>query len=117
MGLTVQDQMLIEQRITNDSKSAGVAYLLWFFLGSLGGHRFYLGRVGTGLLMLAMLIVGFATVAVGFGAIVWVILGIWLLVDLFLIPGIIRNDKEKLRQRLTMQALTSSTAAISVASS
>jgi len=27
-------------------KSVGIAYLLWFFLGVLGGHQFYLGRTG-----------------------------------------------------------------------
>ncbi len=33
-------------------KSKGVAYLLWFFLGLVGGHRFYLGKIGTGVLYL-----------------------------------------------------------------
>jgi TM2 domain-containing membrane protein YozV len=33
-------------------KSKGIAYALWFFLGLFGGHRFYLGQVGMGLLML-----------------------------------------------------------------
>ena len=31
MGLSVQEQMLIEQRLTNEAKSVGAAYLLWFF--------------------------------------------------------------------------------------
>lgn len=31
-------------------KSTGTAYLLWFFLGLLGGHKFYLDKVGMGLL-------------------------------------------------------------------
>ena len=29
-----------------------IAYLLWFFLGVFGAHRFYLGRFWTGLLYL-----------------------------------------------------------------
>lgn len=33
-------------------KSKGIAYLLWFFLGWLGVHRFYLGKIGTGILYL-----------------------------------------------------------------
>tara|TARA_B110000438_G_scaffold303292_1_gene364128 strand:+ start:357 stop:719 length:363 start_codon:yes stop_codon:yes gene_type:complete len=32
------------------SKDVVVAYLLWFFLGLIGGHRFYLGHVGLGIL-------------------------------------------------------------------
>ena len=27
-----------------------MAYLLWFFLGLLGVHRFYLGHIGVGIL-------------------------------------------------------------------
>jgi len=33
-------------------KSKGTAYLLWFFLGVVGGHKFYLGKTGTGILYL-----------------------------------------------------------------
>ena len=33
-------------------KSKGVAYLLWFFLGFLSAHRFYLGKIGSGILYL-----------------------------------------------------------------
>jgi TM2 domain-containing membrane protein YozV len=34
------------------SKDVVVAYLMWFFLGLIGGHRFYLGHVGMGILYL-----------------------------------------------------------------
>ena len=33
-------------------KSTGVAYLLWFFLGIFSAHRFYLGKIGSGILYL-----------------------------------------------------------------
>lgn len=36
-------------------KSKGTAYLLWLFLGFFGGHCFYLGKVGKGILYLCTL--------------------------------------------------------------
>ncbi len=45
----------IQRKIANqrstDQKSKGIAYLLWLMggFGTLGFHRFYLGRVGTGI--------------------------------------------------------------------
>jgi len=57
-------------------KSTGVAYLLWLlcFAGLCGIHRIYAGRVITGLIWLFT-----------FG-----LVGIGQLIDLFLIPGMIR---------------------------
>jgi TM2 domain-containing membrane protein YozV len=31
------------------SKSKGVAFALWFFTGLIGGHKFYLGKIGMGI--------------------------------------------------------------------
>ncbi|MBV7547030.1 TM2 domain-containing protein [Pseudomonas sp. PDM26] len=88
---SLQAEMSIEQKVANAQKSTGVAYLLWFFLGGFGGHRFYLGKTGTAVAQLIITIVGFFTL------IPLIVTGIWLLVDLFLIPGIIREHSEKVR--------------------
>lgn len=41
----------IETQYSSDQKSKGLAYLLWFVggFGIMGLHRFYLGRIGTGI--------------------------------------------------------------------
>jgi TM2 domain-containing membrane protein YozV len=98
MGLSTQDQMLIEQRVTNDGPSTAVAYLLWFFLGIVSGHRFYLGRPGSAILQILSYLV-----LIGF---------LWLLIDGFLIPGMSRQKRHALRQSLMLQALANQGAAL-----
>ncbi|MDR1324507.1 MAG: TM2 domain-containing protein [Treponema sp.] len=56
-------------------KSKGVAYLLWFFLGIFGAHRFYLEKIGTGILYLC---------TAGVAGIGW-------LIDLFTLGGQVDN--------------------------
>ncbi|MBQ9693144.1 MAG: TM2 domain-containing protein [Kiritimatiellae bacterium] len=44
-------------RAVYEAKEPAVAWLLWFFLGGLGVHCFYLERGGRGVLYLALLII------------------------------------------------------------
>lgn len=106
MALTTQQQMLIEQRVTNEAKSTGAAYLIWFFLGFLGVHRFYLGRSGSGAAMLVLTILGWLTFVFGVGIAILIGAGLWVIVDAFLIPGMIQSDKDAIRRRLSMDSLT-----------
>ena len=62
-------------------RSVAVAYVLWILLGLFGVHRFYCGRIGTGLLWL------FTAGVFGIG---------WL-VDAFLIPGLVREANDSVR--------------------
>lgn len=83
MSFTTEDMILIEQRAANEKKSAGAAYLLWFFLGWISAHRFYLGKPVTAILQIFsyFILVGF----------------VWWLLDLFLIPAIINDKMEEAR--------------------
>ena len=60
-------------------KSKLVAYLLWFFLGIFSVHRFYLGKIGSGILYL----------------LTGQLLGIGWLVDLFILGGMVDSYNNK----------------------
>ena len=73
-------------------KSPVAAYLLWFFLGSFGAHRFYLGRKGSGFGMLGLCLGSLVLSAVVIGLIGYPILFCWWVVDAFLISKWLQED-------------------------
>jgi len=91
MALSTEEKLLIETRVTNEGPNAAVAYLFWFFLGWVSAHRFYLGRPGTAILQILSYFI--------------LIGAIWWLIDLFLIPGMIRDRQQKLREQYAARGL------------
>ena len=65
-------------------KSLGVAYLLWFVVGFLGVHHFYLGKVGRG--------IGYLLT---FG---WFMIGLF--IDLFTLPSQVQRINAERKARL-----------------
>jgi TM2 domain-containing membrane protein YozV len=74
-----------------NQKSVAVSYVLWFFLGNLGIHKFYLRQTGMGVLYLCLGLVGWVTSFLVFGFAFLGVLWIMMIVDLFLIPGRVRT--------------------------
>ncbi len=66
-------------------KSKTVAAILAFFLGTLGIHRFYTGKIGTGIVMLILSIIGYATFVFVVGYIFLAVVEIWVLIDFIMI--------------------------------
>jgi TM2 domain-containing membrane protein YozV len=80
----LQRQQMAESRYQDARKSEGIAYLLWFFLGIVGGHRFYARSTGVALGMLFTL-----------GGI-----GLWALIDVFFIGRRIKNVNADIRREV-----------------
>lgn len=67
--LTSEQLLMVESELERRKKSKVIMYLMWLFLGGIGGHRYYLGDIGYAILM-TLTLGGF---------------GFWTLIDLFLI--------------------------------
>jgi TM2 domain-containing membrane protein YozV len=84
---------LLQPVTAQPTKTLWLAYLLWWFAGPIGAHRFYLGAYQSGALMAALFVGGFAIAlanAIAGAMLILFCLG-WTLVDLFLIPGLRRR--------------------------
>ncbi|MGY3715698.1 TM2 domain-containing protein [Sutcliffiella cohnii] len=65
-NLTQEQLSILSSELEHRRKSKLITFLLWFFLGMFGVHRFYLGDFGLGI---ALLLLG------------WLTFGIWNLID------------------------------------
>ncbi len=74
------EEKTVEEKKDVSKKNRLVTLLLCFFLGWGGGHRFYVGKIGTGILMLFTM--------GGFG--------MWYFLDLVMIASGVFKDKENL---------------------
>lgn len=68
-GLSAEELAMVNMELERRKKQPVVMWLMWFFLGLVGGHRYYLGDIGIGIAM---------TVTLGG-------LGVWALLDAFVI--------------------------------
>ena len=91
-GRDIQRMMLYDA----NKKSAGVAYLLWLFLGFFGAHRFYTGRTGSGAAMLVVTLISYLLTFILIGYLPLTIIFLVWVVDAFRIPGWIRDHNTRL---------------------
>jgi len=74
-GMTAEQLAMVGAEVDRKAKSKGIAYVIWFFLGGIGGHRYYNGNIGLGIAM---------TLTLGG-------LGIWSLIDVFFIGAAVER--------------------------
>lgn len=76
------------------SKERVVALLLCFFLGVVGAHRFYAGRIPSAVLMLILTALGWVTAIIGVGFVLIGAASIWAFADFIVILIGKFKDKE-----------------------
>lgn len=83
-------------KVSIEGKNMIVAYLLWWFLGWAGVHRFYLGRTNTGLAQLILFVLGMATAIIGVGFVFLFAVLIWWMLDAYFTYKIVVEENQKL---------------------
>ena len=97
----IESDPSMKRRYDANKKSVMKAYLLWLFLGWFGGHRFYLGYIPSAIFLILMSSLGIILTIINFvGVFVLVPPGLWLLVDGFIIPAIVRNQNDRLVEQI-----------------
>lgn len=68
-NLTGEQLSMVDSELERKKKDKLIMYVLWFFTGGIGGHRYYLGDIGYA--------IGMTLTLGGFG--------FWTLIDVFII--------------------------------
>ncbi len=119
--LTWQQQRMLSDAVSSSERKLWKAYLIAIFLGGFGVHRFYLGRKWTAILMLVMNFVASIMIHEGTtqpenvpaeiaGSAILLALLLWIMIDLFLIPGMARKFNAGLEPELKKKLLKEWTA-------
>ncbi len=107
LQLIARNQMVFDA----NRKSVPIAYLLWFFLGVFGAHRFYLGRRLSGALQLVFSVLGALTAVIVIGFVPLAVVAAWWLVDAALVPSMVADHNRALIDALHERPATEARAA------
>ena len=130
--LTEKQLSILESEMQKRRKSVALAYVLLILVGGFGVHKFYLGRTSQGVkylvLAVASWLLGVGSIFMGFigsavggesggvagfglsglaGILCSLILGCFLLYDLFTLPSQVNDVNEEIENQLIEQIMTS----------
>lgn len=98
--LDARELLLLESEVKNQGKNMVVAYILWYFLGVFGAHRFYMGKTGSAIAMLVLTITVIGMIATG----------IWWVVDAFLVHTWVKDHNRTVENKVLDSILISKNA-------
>jgi TM2 domain-containing membrane protein YozV len=92
--------LLLDSESKNLGKNMFLAYVLWYFIGIFGAHRFYMKKKGSAI---AMLILSITIVGL-------IVTGIWIIVDAFLLHTWVKEHNRQLEFQIAHHILNQQTA-------
>lgn len=123
-NLTEKQLSILSSEMEKHKKSTGLTYALLIFFGTLGIHKFYIGKAKWGIIYLVLGILGWMAILTGasfatvddvtsaggfgiFGLLCLLAVGIFLLIDLFTIPAQLRKIYDKSEEKIVKNLISS----------
>lgn len=94
-NLSTEDLLFVNSEVEKRKRNMVVAYLLWFFVGIFGAHRYYFGKTKSAIAMTLIVVL-----TIGLGSL---ITGIWAVVDAFLMPKWSKEEIETIETETIQQ--------------
>lgn len=99
-SMSPEEMAIYNSELTTASKSVATAYLIWFFLGWFGVHKYYLGSPGSGTLYLVLTLFGLLTCLLLIGLLPLSLVGLGWLVDAFTLTGQVDEANIKVKKQI-----------------
>ena len=85
-----------------NAKSAGLAFVFWWFLGMFGAHRFYCDKNNSAVAQLLITVISIPLWFLLIGFVSLFANAIWVFTDVFLISGWIRESNQRLAHLVSL---------------
>ena len=102
-GLAAEELAIVQMEVDRKKKSTGVLWVLWLFLCGVGGHQFYLGNTGKAIGYLVLNFAGWLTFWFGLGFLFWGAIGVWAIVDAFLMGSELNRYNDQIEANAIQQ--------------
>lgn len=104
--LSEKELAILSLEMDKRGKKPVLAWLLWWFLGLFGGHKFYLGEKTAGIVYLVVSIISYILLIVLVGLVGLLVIGVLWIIDAVKLQGKIAEVNEEIEKDIINEIIS-----------